>query len=565
MVAVIAGLADGNCATRDDVKLVGGDAQTRNVDLCMTVSISWGSNVQSFAGRRAIQGSHDCSRASVQDYLAGVCGLACRDPAAAKQVADAIARNPVKEFDELEDGYRIGPLPNAAHEVDACSNCSGHGQVRCTAIGCNNGRVHCQACGFTGKERCSGCGGSGSFSSNGGIQSCGRCGGSGRSGNCHMCLGTCYVDCNSCRGTGQVGCGPCARTGLITHVYSTHLIGRTSRSMAFAPNVPDGFKRSCQAIAPVSSLAKSAGSLVRAEVSSAAGEVRLTLHCQTRHVHADLTCGLERIPVDALGPDRTISLMPPFLDGLTTELVHDIHMASQARPVEALNLASRARMTRDVLAAIIHGSRTDALGLAAARRWQGGVSAGHVELIDASLRTAYGRAVRSPIRRTWLMLSPVIVVGAVLANAYQTPLWLLHRFVGTAAPPSALTAISSIVAAEALSVLPFVVFTWWLAARTGRRQLRAGVGDLARRGPRQGVWPLLGVFLAMAVGFGTVALKLDAAAMGLPWAPPALAGGRSLGQVLGGEHAVVPVPLKPPGDIHGGPARHPQDERPHRP
>ena len=565
MVGIIVGLADGNCATRDDVKLVGGDAQTRNVDLRMTVAISWGSNSQSFAGRRAIPGSRDCSSASVQDYLAEVCGLACRDPATARQVADAMARSPVGHFDELEDGYRIGPLSHEAHEVDACSNCSGHGQVRCTASGCNNGRVHCQACGFTGKERCPGCAGTGSVSLNGGVHSCGRCGGSGRSGNCHMCLGTCYVDCNSCRGTGQVGCGPCAQTGLITHAYSTHLIGRISRSMAFAANAPEGFRRSCQSIVPVSSLAKSAGSLVRAEVGSVAGEARLTLHCQTRHVHADVTCGVERIPVDALGPANAIPLMPSFLDGLTSELVHDIHMASQARPVEALNLASRARMTRDVLAAIIHGSRSDAVRLAAARRWQGAVSAGHVELIDASLRTAYSRAVRSPIRRTWLMLSPVIVGGAVLANAYQAPLWLLHRFVGTAATASALTAIPSIIAAEALSVLPVVVFAWWLAARTGRRQLRAGVGDLGHRGPRQGVWPLLGAFLAMIVGFGTVALKLDAAAMGLPWAPPALAGGRSLGQVLGGEHAVVPVPLKPPGDIHEGPGRRPQDERPRRP
>ncbi len=533
IVAVIAGLADGNGATKADVKLVAGDATTRDVDLNMRVTLSWGSSTKSFAGRRVVPGSHDCGGGSVQDYLAAVCDPARQDPVTVEQVANAISQSPVEQFESLQDGYCIGPLPHAAHDVITCSVCSGHGEVHCTATGCNHGQVQCSACGYTGKALCAHCNGNGQLVQSDGVHTCRQCGGTGRYGNCHMCLGTLRIACNHCRGTGQVGCGPCGQTGAVTHAYSTFLTGRVTRSMAFAVDTPEGFKSSCQAVTPPSSLAKSMGSLVRVESAAVAGEARLTLHCQVQHVHADMTCGP--------------------------------HIASQARPVEALNLASRARMTREVLAAIIHGSRSDAVALAAARRWQGAVSAGHVELIDASLRTAYSRAIRSPIRRTWLMLSPVIVVGAVLANAYQAPLWLLHRVVGTAATPSALVAISLIVAAEALSVLPVVVFAWWLAARTGRRQLRAGTGDLAHRGPRQGVWPALGVFLAMAVGFGTVALKLDAAAMGLPWAPPALAGGRSLNQALGGEHAVAPVPLKSPGDIHGGPARHPQDERPHRP
>ena len=566
VIATIAGLADGNGATKADVKLVAGDAKIRDVDLRMTVALSWGSVSQSFAGRRSVQGSHDCSGESVQDYLTAVCGPACQDPATVKQVADAIGQSPVEQYGVLQDGYRIGPLPHAAHEADACSDCSGQGKLHCTVIGCTNGKVQCNACGFTGKERCTNCGGSGHVTVDGGIHNCGRCGGSGRYGNCYMCLGTFYVNCSNCRGTGQVGCGLCGQTGVVTRAYSTFLTGRVTRSMAFAADAPDGFKRSCQTIAPSSSLATSLGSLVRAEAAATAGEARLTLHCQILHVHADMTCGSERIAVDALGPAHTIPLMPPFIDGLTLELVHDIHTASRMRPVEALNLASGARMTRDVLAAVVHGSRSDAVVAAAAHRWQGAVSESHVELVDESLRTAYGRAVRSPVRRTWLLLSPVVVIGSLLANTYQAPLWLLTHTLGPAATPSAPTAILAIISAEAASVAPFVLFAWWMAARIGRKRLRAGVGDLAgRRGPRQGAWPAIGFVLAMVTGFATVALRLDAAPSGLPWAPPMRAGGRSLGQVFGGEPATAPMLVKPPSESRAASARGPQDQRTHRP
>ncbi len=566
MVSVIAALADGNGVTAADVKLVGGDAQTRDVDLNMKVTLSWGSSTKSFAGRRAVPGSHDCSGGSVQDYLTQVCGSACRDPTTARQVADAFGKDPVGQFDLLEDGYRVGPLPHAAHGVVACNACSGHGEVHCTAIGCDHGQVQCNACGFTGKAVCAHCTGSGQLVQSDGYHTCRQCGGSGRYGNCYMCLGTLRVACTNCRGTGEVACGPCGQTGAVTHAYSTFLTGKVVRGISFTADAPDSFRRSCQTVTPSSSLATTMGSLVRAEAAAVAGEAQLTLHCQVRHVHADMTCGAERIAVDALGPARAIPLMPSFMDGLTSELVHDIHMASRSHPVQALSLAGRARMTRDVLAAIIHGSRPDAVALAAARRWQGAVSEGHVGLVDDSLRTAYGRAVRSPVRRKWLMLSPLVVVGSVLVNAYQTPLWLLNHILGPAATPSAPMAILAILSTEAASVLPFVLFTWWMAARIGRKRLRASVGHLAgRRGPRQGAWPAVGFALAMVTGFTTAALRLDAAPMGLPWAPPTRAGGRSFGDVIGREPAIAPVQVRPAVENRAAPPRGPQDQRTHRP
>ena len=566
IVDVISGLADGNGATKAAVKLTAGDAKTRSVDLTMTVSLSWSSVSRSFAGRRSVQGSRDCSGGSVQDYLTAVCDPACQDPATAKRVADAIGQSPVEQFGVLQDGYRIGPLPHAAHDVDACSDCGGHGQLPCTAVGCTHGKVQCNACGFTGKERCTNCGGSGHVTVDGGVHNCGRCGGSGRYGNCYMCLGTFYVNCNNCRGTGQVGCGSCAQTSVVTHAYSTFLTGKVVRGIAFPADAPDGFRRSCQTVTPSSSLAQSVGSLVRAEAAAVGGEARLTLHCQVLHVHADMTCGPERISVDALGPSRAIPLMPSFLDGLTSELVHDIQVASRTRPLEALNLAGRARMTRDVLAAVVRGSSSDAVLAAAVHRWQGAVSEGHVGLVDESLRTAYGRAVHSPVRRTWLLLLPLVVVGSMLANAYQAPLWMVNHTLGRAATPSVPVVILAVLSTEAASVLPFTLFAWWMAARIGRKRLRAGVGDLAgRRGPRQGAWPAVGFALAMVTGFTTAALRLDAAPMGLPWAPPMLAGGRSFGEVLGREPATAPPVVKPAVENRAAPAHRPQDQWTHRP
>ena len=533
VVAVIAGLADGNCVSGSEVGLVGGDAHTRDVDLTMTVALGWGSDGSTLAGRPSVAGSRDCTNADVQDYLEHLCGDACRALGNARMVADGLAREPFQAFEGLEDGYRIAPLPHAAHRVEACGACAGHGVVHCTNIRCNHGKVPCPTCGSSGRARCRHCTGSGHVTVGGNVQSCSECGGSGYSGNCHMCLGSGHVACDFCRGTGMVGCGPCRETGCITRAYTTYLIGRVTRSMNFAPGAPDGFRLSCEALASPSLLASSAGSLVAAEVDSSEGQARVTLHCRTRHLHAVVACGAQRFDVDALGLGLAVPSMPTFLDDLTAGLVEQLRAAVRTDPARAMELATGARLTREVLADIVRGSRPDLA--AVARRWCGAVSEAHVELVDASLSEAYARVVRRPVRRTWLAMAPVIAVGSALSNIYQVPLWLLHRIVGTGAGLSAAAALPAILLSETASVLPFVLGSWFLAARAGRRRLRAGIGDIVGRGPRQGVWPALGLLLALCVGFATAALRLDAAAIGLPGAPPALAGGRSLSGAVGGE------------------------------
>ena len=86
----------------------------------MTVALSWGSVSQSFAGRRSVQGSRDCSGGSVQDYLTEVCDPACQDPATLKQVADAIGQSPVQHFGLLQDGYRVGALGHVRQRGGNC-------------------------------------------------------------------------------------------------------------------------------------------------------------------------------------------------------------------------------------------------------------------------------------------------------------------------------------------------------------------------------------------------------------------------------------------------------------
>lgn len=65
-----------------------------------------------------------------------------------------------------------------------------------------------------------------------------------------------------------------------------------------------------------------------------------------------MTCGLERIHVDALGTRQSVPLMPPYLDGLTCELADDIHKAAKSDPAAALRLALKARLTSEILALV---------------------------------------------------------------------------------------------------------------------------------------------------------------------------------------------------------------------
>ena len=281
----------------------------------------------------------------------------------------------------------------------------------------------------------------------------------------------------------------------------------------------------------MSTLAQSVGTVVRAEASSAAGQARLVLHCQVRHVAADIACHVERFHVDALGPNQAIALMPTFLDGLTCELADDICKAVPKQPGEALSMALRTRLTSDVLAVVGRGAKPDIAGVV--RRWSGAVSEAYVEMLTVSLSKAYGRAARSPIRRSWLLASPVIALASILLNAYQFPFRLLQHLPVTARPSAALD-VAAVTLAELVTVAPVVLLAWMVAGLAGRRRLRAGVGTLARRGPRQGLWPALGLLLAVASGLAGTALRLDADAMGLPFAPAARPVGRSLAQALGG-------------------------------
>lgn len=98
-----------------------------------------------------------------------------------------------------------------------CAACKGTGFTRCTAQGCQNGRltekrktVHgvvkatrmnegaddlCAVCDGTGEVPCRICGGRGSVP-------CKKCGGSGAAPMCRKCMGTGIVTCGKCKGNG---------------------------------------------------------------------------------------------------------------------------------------------------------------------------------------------------------------------------------------------------------------------------------------------------------------------------------------------------------------------------
>ncbi|GEM_PF-1190529 len=82
--------------------------------------------------------------------------------------------------------------------------CGGDGVVECLSKIplCENGTIHCDHCGGTGKATCFGCGGSGVNSVDG--ATCNHCGGSG------------YEACEYCSGQGVYSCPRCGGTGMMT-------------------------------------------------------------------------------------------------------------------------------------------------------------------------------------------------------------------------------------------------------------------------------------------------------------------------------------------------------------
>ena len=513
VVATIARLADGNCATKTDVRLTHGHAETRAVRLEMKVAISWGSTNKALPGNHAINGSRACERfADIQAYLQEVCSAACRDPAAAKRVTDHIATAPVSAMDNLLDGYRIGPLPYTAHLVEECEDCNGAGMVRCKQYNCRNGKVDCPDCNHTGKSVCYRCHGTQNETlSDNRMISCRQCNGSGRHGICQRCYGAQQITCYMCSGTGQVGCKPCERTGCFTRVYNSHLQGSVSRSLSFDEDAPQGFRLSCQAVAPLTALTQTPGVLVRPEISSADGRVQLVLHCQTRHVHVEVDCKGTGVVIDALGAKHTIPLMPPFLDKVMAGLINDIRAKATSHPVQALTQAATARVTRDILGVV--GAGKGAKAILTASPWGGAISEGRITDIHGWLKTAYSKAARSSVRRAWFLLSPLIGAGAVLTNVFRLPIWVLHLMEHVTGVPSPSMRLPMGLACELIATLPVVACAWLVAGRVGRRRLRAGVGTLAQRSPRQGMWPVLGLVLATAAGWGSALLKLDGLAV----------------------------------------------------
>ncbi len=520
VVAKVARLVDGNCATKADMRLVRGAVATRAVRLRMSVAVTWASTRQTLYGSPAVKGSTYCDgHPSLTRHLGEVCGASGGSSTVSAGIADRIKAKPVEAFSTWADSHKLTDLPHAAHYREDCSNCGADGVVTCHDHRCRRGKIACNSCNETGKGTCHSCGGRGSWQVNDGrYQSCGMCYGSGRSGNCHMCSGQRVVDCPTCFGRGTVRCRTCKGHGTFTRLHRTHLQAEVTRTVEFDKDVPAAFRESCLAL-PRASLASGAGTLRKTDTTPSPAKVSAVLHCEIVHVHAALTVKDVSFKVDAVGHNRSIPLMPAFLDDLVDVGELTTHEEKQARkdPSARLFEATKARVTTEILALVGKGSTIDADAFAKA--WTGAVSPAFVRRMEGRIRSAYARAARSSARRVWLWAALPMAGAMVLANAYHLPL-LVFEVVGQnfrLAPQTG--ALVVFVAAQGVVSLPLLTSLWLLAGHRARVSLRAGVGTLARVRPRQGVWPWLGLLVSLGAGWSAAAAHVEAARMGLPYAP----------------------------------------------
>ena len=522
VLATISKLADGNCATAADVKVIRGDTGTRAVRLMMAVRIGWGSTQETVTGSVSVAGSMHCDGyKSASAHLVEVCGAACRVPGVSTGVADRIRKSPVAAFGEWPERHKVADLPHAAHYHENCGNCGGHGVVNCGNSACRNGKSGCPHCRETGHSSCHSCQGNGSFRVDGRSQYCRMCNGSGRFGTCIPCSGSGKVNCMTCGGRAEVRCNTCGGHRTFTHVHRTYLEGRISRVVDFDKDVHAGFRASCLAL-PAASLAKSVGVLRKAEAFSAPAEASAVLHCAVRHAHASLRVKDIGITVDAIGPGMTIPLMPAFLDdlidvgGLTSPSDREAARDPAARLLEA----TKASATKGILRMVGSGNAIDAQAFS--KTWKGAISSDFVALIEGRLRRAYTHAARSSVRKTWMAAALPIAGSMILANAYHLPLRTFIFLWPRAASVIPHAALIGFILAQALVAVPVLTAAWVYAGNRARASLRSGVGGLAQRRPRQGIWPWVGLLVAVAAGWTAVTMHLEAATLALPFAPPVL-------------------------------------------
>ncbi len=551
VVATISKLADGNRATASDVRLVGGVAATRPVRLGMTVKIGWSSTKETRYGRAAVQGSLQCDCLdSVNRHLGKACGAACRDLAVSAGVAERMRKAPVAAYADWKDGHKIADLPDPAHHYEKCGPCRGSGSMNCT---CGNGQIACNTCGRTGTARCNNCGGVGTTRDHrGDAVRCGGCYGSGRHGNCYTCAGSGWVNCNHCGGRAKIQHKACGGHGSFTHLYRAHLEGKIARTLAFEEGVPEGFRASCLALSTLS-MADGNGILRRVEATSGPAEAVAYLHCEVRHVHASMLVKDIDVTVDAVGPRLAIPLMPTFIDDLLDfgglgHLTVVSEKAARSNPAARLAEATQARVTTDILGLVGGGSAVDAE--AVSTKWKGAISTGFVTKLEVRLRRAYAHAGRSSVRRAWLLAAVPVAALMALANAYHLPLRaFLAVWPGSAGYTGA--AVVGFLIAQAAVAIPILAVAWFVAGHRARASLRAGVGSLAKARPRQGVWPWAGLAVAVAAGWIATVMRVEAASIGLPYAPVVLsAAGQQAAQARPAQQqGIVPYATKVATDI----------------
>lgn len=113
-----------------------------------------------------------------------------------------------------------GMAHSEAFNKAACTTCNGSGETKMyqDCIPCDGGWQRCSNCRGEGQYTCGQCGGRGTVTVYGDVQTCNLCDGDGTE------------DCGSCHGAGQTECNICGGEGGFTATWTCNVCGGSGQN-----------------------------------------------------------------------------------------------------------------------------------------------------------------------------------------------------------------------------------------------------------------------------------------------------------------------------------------------
>lgn len=395
--------------------------------------------------------------------------------------------------------------------TQACPACAGRGSRPCTACQ-ETGQERCRRCYGQGyeivhrqetewdaatntgrtrnvphKERCGGCGGSGSVA-------CARCGGD-RQLTCSRCSGERTIPCPACRGAGKQDCTACGATGK--HHYTSRLVCKVEEVFEVLPRTSES---------GIADVLKSLGNI--GDVLAYADECRSTAETNATILDREtvasipvtsivVAIGARRTQVHGFGAQQDIHdygnivgiLLTDDLDALEAALPETRARLPKATP--ALEAALAPVLASEVNVAI--AGNPGAKGMAIVQRdFQSLLSDQYMARASASLSKAVSLAYWSAMLR-----GPIAVLGMPLL---QVPVGIL---LSGQPEPARLSAMAGVM----LLAVGGVILAHMLVVRTLQARLApSGTPRLSRIVERQGLLRAWLIGAGMGVVVATVAM-----------------------------------------------------------